>query len=169
MQGESLGHLKNIFGFGNREADVILLEVTTKVYRRRLAQAVNGGDLDAAPSKAAYLQKLCEELQFDPRKAGELHEGASRLTGVYLNRDKRRKPELFGLKCANFIALKVTSELWIICKYCKQRGQLTKMILLDGKTSFGIRNLSLILIGNRCPSRNIQAEAGTVSGRWFVK
>ncbi|CAM6105340.1 unnamed protein product [Calypogeia fissa] len=72
--GEGLGQLKNIFGFGNREADAILMEVTTKVYRRRLAQAVNGGDLDAAPSKAAYLQTLCEELKFDPRKAGELHE-----------------------------------------------------------------------------------------------
>ncbi|BBN00217.1 hypothetical protein MPTK1_1g27360 [Marchantia polymorpha subsp. ruderalis] len=71
---EALSHLKNVFGMGNREAEDILLEVTVKVYRRKLAQAVSGGELDAAPSKAAFLQRLCEELQFDPRKAGEVHE-----------------------------------------------------------------------------------------------
>ncbi|KAL3700437.1 hypothetical protein R1sor_018459 [Riccia sorocarpa] len=71
---ESLGQLKNVFGMGNREADDILLEVTVKTYRRKLAQAVSSGELDAAPSKAVFLQKLCEELQFDPRKAGEVHE-----------------------------------------------------------------------------------------------
>ncbi|XP_026412654.1 protein TIC110, chloroplastic-like [Papaver somniferum] len=70
----SLNHLKNIFGLGKREAESIKLEVTSKVYRRRLSQAVAGGALDAADSKAAFLQNLCEELYFDPEKASEIHE-----------------------------------------------------------------------------------------------
>ena len=52
-----------------------MLDVTSKVYRKRLAQAVTGGDLEAADSKASFLQNLCEELQFDPQKASEIHEG----------------------------------------------------------------------------------------------
>ena len=47
------------------------------MYRRQLAQAVSSGDLAAADSKAAYLQNLCEELQFDAEKAVEIHEGNS--------------------------------------------------------------------------------------------
>lgn len=67
--------LKNIFGLGNREAEAITLDVTSKVYRKRLSQAFNGGDLEAADSKAAFLQNLCEELHFDPQKASQIHEG----------------------------------------------------------------------------------------------
>lgn len=52
-----------------------MLDVTSKAYRKRLAQAVSGGNLEAADSKAAYLQNLCEELHFDPQKASEVHEG----------------------------------------------------------------------------------------------
>ncbi|KAI3994230.1 hypothetical protein MKX01_012487 [Papaver californicum] len=70
----SLNHLKNIFGLGKREAESIKLEVTSKVYRRRLSQAVAGGALDTADSKAAFLQNLCQELYFDPEKASEIHE-----------------------------------------------------------------------------------------------
>ncbi|PKU78160.1 Protein TIC110, chloroplastic [Dendrobium catenatum] len=70
----ALNQLKNIFGLGNREADAILLDITVKVYRKRLSQAVSSGDLEAASSKAAFLQNLCEELHFDPQKASEIHE-----------------------------------------------------------------------------------------------
>ena len=52
-----------------------MLEVTIKAYRKRLAQSVSSGDLEAADSKAAFLQNLCEELHFDPKKASEIHEG----------------------------------------------------------------------------------------------
>lgn len=72
-----LGQLKNTFGMGKREAEAVLQEVTVKVYRRMLAQAVQGGALEAAPSKAAYLQNLCDTLQFDPAKAGQVHEGVA--------------------------------------------------------------------------------------------
>ncbi|PKA59631.1 Protein TIC110, chloroplastic [Apostasia shenzhenica] len=70
----ALNQLKIIFGLGNREADAILLDITSKVYRRRLSQAVSSGDLGAAPSKASFLQNLCDELHFDPQKASEIHE-----------------------------------------------------------------------------------------------
>ncbi|XP_055812808.1 protein TIC110, chloroplastic isoform X2 [Solanum dulcamara] len=70
----ALNQLRNIFGLGKREADTITLDVTSKVYRKRLAQAVTSGELEAAESKAAHLQDLCEELHFDPQKALEIHE-----------------------------------------------------------------------------------------------
>ncbi|XP_062013776.1 protein TIC110, chloroplastic [Rosa rugosa] len=70
----ALNQLKNIFGLGNREAETIVLDVTSKVYRKRLSQAVIGGDLEAADSKAAFLQGICEELHFDPQKASGIHE-----------------------------------------------------------------------------------------------
>ncbi|KAK4350992.1 hypothetical protein RND71_030305 [Anisodus tanguticus] len=70
----ALNQLKKIFGLGRREAETMTLDVTSKVYRKRLAQAVTSGELEAAESKAAYLQNLCEELNFDPQKALEIHE-----------------------------------------------------------------------------------------------
>ncbi|KAJ8554270.1 hypothetical protein K7X08_024948 [Anisodus acutangulus] len=70
----ALNQLRNIFGLGRREAETMTLDVTSKVYRKRLAQAVTSGELEAANSKAAYLQNLCEELYFDPQKALEIHE-----------------------------------------------------------------------------------------------
>ncbi|KAJ8751342.1 hypothetical protein K2173_016530 [Erythroxylum novogranatense] len=70
----ALNQLRNIFGLGKREAETITLDVTSKVYRKRLAQAVSSGDLEMADSKAAFLQNLCEELYFDPQKATEIHE-----------------------------------------------------------------------------------------------
>ncbi|KAK9154075.1 hypothetical protein Sjap_001555 [Stephania japonica] len=70
----ALNQLRNIFGLGKREAGVITVEVTSKVYRRRLSQAVSSGALEAADSKASFLQNLCEELHFDPQKASEIHE-----------------------------------------------------------------------------------------------
>ena len=74
-QVAALGQLRNTFGMGKREAEDIMAEVTAKIYRRMLAKAVQSGDLDAAPSKAMFLQNLCDTLQFDPAKASEVHEG----------------------------------------------------------------------------------------------
>lgn len=70
----ALSQLRNIFGLGKKEAESITLDVTSKVYRKRLAQSVTGGSLEAADSKAAFLQNLCEELHFDPQKAIAIHE-----------------------------------------------------------------------------------------------
>ncbi|KAH7564779.1 hypothetical protein JRO89_XS09G0025400 [Xanthoceras sorbifolium] len=70
----ALNQLRNIFGLGKREAEGITVDVTSKVYRKRLVQAVSGGDLEAADSKAAFLQKICEELHFDPQRASQMHE-----------------------------------------------------------------------------------------------
>ncbi|KAJ9565110.1 hypothetical protein OSB04_001076 [Centaurea solstitialis] len=70
----ALSQLRNIFGLGRREAESIALDVTAKVYRKRLAESVSGGDLEAADSKAAFLQNLCEELHFDTEKAIEIHQ-----------------------------------------------------------------------------------------------
>uniref|UniRef100_A0A2P2LUV1 Uncharacterized protein n=3 Tax=Rhizophora mucronata TaxID=61149 RepID=A0A2P2LUV1_RHIMU len=70
----ALNQLRNMFGLGKREAEAITLDVTSKVYRKRLAQAVSSGDLEFANSKAAFLQNLCEELHFDTKKATEIHE-----------------------------------------------------------------------------------------------
>lgn len=68
--------MRNIFGLGKREAESIALDVTSKVYRKRLAESVSGGDLEVAESKAAFLQNLCEELHFDTEKAIGIHEGS---------------------------------------------------------------------------------------------
>lgn len=70
-----MNQLRNIFGLGKREAETVVLDVTSKVYRKRLAESFTGGDLEAADSKAAFLQNLCDELHFDPQKASEIHEG----------------------------------------------------------------------------------------------
>ncbi|KAL2899366.1 hypothetical protein RDABS01_024448 [Bienertia sinuspersici] len=70
----ALNQLKNIFGLGNREAESIMMDVTSKVYRKLLGQAFSNGELEAADSKAAYLQKLCDQLHFDPERASAIHE-----------------------------------------------------------------------------------------------
>ncbi|GAV58645.1 hypothetical protein CFOL_v3_02178 [Cephalotus follicularis] len=70
----ALNQLRNIFGLGKREAEAITIDITSKVYRKRLSNAVTGGDIEAADSKAAFLQKICDELHFDPQKASEIHE-----------------------------------------------------------------------------------------------
>lgn len=70
----ALNQLRNIFGLGKREAEAITVDITSKVYRKRLSKAVAGGDLEMADSKAAFLQNLCDELHFDPQKASAIHE-----------------------------------------------------------------------------------------------
>ncbi|KAH0916744.1 hypothetical protein HID58_031190 [Brassica napus] len=71
----AMSQLRNILGLGTREAEAISVDVTSKAYRKRLANAVTSGDLEAQDSKAKYLQKLCEELHFDAQKASAIHEG----------------------------------------------------------------------------------------------
>ncbi|CAI5513105.1 unnamed protein product [Closterium sp. Naga37s-1] len=72
---EALAELRNTFGMGKREAEEASDEVTRKVYRRKLANLVTGGELDRAASKAEVLQELCDSLKFDPEKAAQIHEG----------------------------------------------------------------------------------------------
>lgn len=74
MQLVALNHLRNIFGLGKREAEAIMLDITSTLYRKRLAKSFNT-ELAEAPSKAAFLQNLCEELHFDPENASKIHEG----------------------------------------------------------------------------------------------
>ena len=52
-----------------------MMDVVSKAYRRLLAKAFSSGDLEAADSKAAFLQNLCDQLRFDPQKASEVHGG----------------------------------------------------------------------------------------------
>jgi hypothetical protein len=70
----ALNQLRNIFGLGKKEAESITVDVTSKVYRKLLSQAVSSGRLEAAESKAAFLQDVCEDLHFDPLKAIEIHQ-----------------------------------------------------------------------------------------------
>lgn len=76
---------------GKREAEAIQLDVTSKVYRKRLSQAVSSGELEAADSKAAFLQKLCEELHFDPQRAAQLHDGKQNSIKLFTNVFKQLK------------------------------------------------------------------------------
>ncbi|RLN42515.1 hypothetical protein C2845_PM01G38670 [Panicum miliaceum] len=68
-----LNELRNIFGPGKREAGGIWSDVKSNIYRRTLAKAFNT-ELASVPSKAAFLQILCEKLQFDPELASKMHE-----------------------------------------------------------------------------------------------
>lgn len=74
MQINKLNNLRDILGLGKHEAEAILLEIKSTVYKKRLSKAFNN-ELATAPSKAAFLQNLCEELHFDPANASKLHEG----------------------------------------------------------------------------------------------
>eukprot|EP00216_Chloropicon_sp_CCMP2111_P004080 CAMPEP_0198246818 /NCGR_PEP_ID=MMETSP1446-20131203/46166_1 /TAXON_ID=1461542 ORGANISM="Unidentified sp, Strain CCMP2111" /NCGR_SAMPLE_ID=MMETSP1446 /ASSEMBLY_ACC=CAM_ASM_001112 /LENGTH=966 /DNA_ID=CAMNT_0043931141 /DNA_START=214 /DNA_END=3114 /DNA_ORIENTATION=+ len=64
-----LASLKLVFGMGNKEADGVKHAVTGKAYRRMLAAAYKDGTLEKEESKAGWLQRLCERLDFDPEEA----------------------------------------------------------------------------------------------------
>ncbi|KAK3247525.1 hypothetical protein CYMTET_42978 [Cymbomonas tetramitiformis] len=66
---ENIDILKNVFGLGAKEAEEIVTDVSTKVYRNKIRKAMSSGDLDAAESKAKFLQELCDNLQFAPESA----------------------------------------------------------------------------------------------------
>ena len=74
MQLSPLNELRNIFGLGKRETEGILSDVKAHIYRKTLAKSFNT-ELASVPSKAAFLQILCEKLQFDPELASKMHEG----------------------------------------------------------------------------------------------
>ena len=67
------GALKVLFGMGNKEAEDVVIDVTTKVYREQLRDAVKSGALADAESPASVLQKICEALQFPPEIAAEVN------------------------------------------------------------------------------------------------
>jgi len=60
---------------GKKEAEECGEEVTKKAYRKKLANAVTSGALDAASSKAEFLQGLCDSLHFNPQLAAQIHAG----------------------------------------------------------------------------------------------
>jgi hypothetical protein len=75
LQVAELGLLKRIFGMGNKEAEALTLEVTARVYRRRLRAAVQDGSLEGAASKAEFLQELCDDIRLEPDEATRINEG----------------------------------------------------------------------------------------------
>ena len=68
-----LARSRTLFGLGNKEAEGVVLDVTTKVYREQLREAVKSGALDNAESPAAVLQSICEKLQFPPEVAADVN------------------------------------------------------------------------------------------------
>ncbi|KAK9829243.1 hypothetical protein WJX72_004725 [[Myrmecia] bisecta] len=68
-----LAELQQVLALGQKEANEIVGEITSKAYRQLLREEVTSGRLDAAPSKAAVLEQLCEKLRFSPEAAGALH------------------------------------------------------------------------------------------------
>ncbi len=54
------------------------MTVNCTAARRLLREEVTSGRLDAAPSKAAVLQQLCERLKFNPEAASALHKSLYR-------------------------------------------------------------------------------------------
>lgn len=65
----ALGELRTTFGMGAKEADAIVADVSLKVYRMALRQALADGRLAAASSPAKFLQELCDALKFPPPSA----------------------------------------------------------------------------------------------------
>lgn len=68
-----LEDLMIVLALGPKEADAIREEVASKMYRKLLKEEVTSGRLDAADSKAAVLQKLCDRLRFRPELAAQMH------------------------------------------------------------------------------------------------
>lgn len=112
LQFTALNQLRNILGLGNKEAEAIILDVTSKVYQKRLSEAFQGGDLEMADSKAAFLQNLCEELHFDPQKASEIHEGIRSRVG------KRKRLRLFVFPIRILFFLFSTLKYYLKCLIC---------------------------------------------------
>ena len=82
MQLSPLNELRNIFGLGKRETEGILSDVKAHIYRKTLAKSFNT-ELASVPSKAAFLQILCEKLQFDPELASKMHEGTISILATF--------------------------------------------------------------------------------------
>ena len=84
--------------------------------RRLLREEVTSGRLDAATSKAAVLQQLCDRLKFSPEAAGALHRSLYRqkMDDVLKNHQK-----ITGkLKCLSRLA-QVLWRCFVACLgYC---------------------------------------------------
>jgi len=83
-----LAKLRLVFGLGNKEADAITLEATTKAYRLALRDAVKSGKLESSESPAKVLQAMCEALQFPPEVAESIHSENYRAKLESLIKDK---------------------------------------------------------------------------------
>ena len=67
------GDLRLCFALGAKEADSIVMDVSTKVYRLVLKKSLASGALAAASSPARALQALCDDLRFPPPSAEAVH------------------------------------------------------------------------------------------------
>ena len=88
VSSAKLGKLRLVFGLGNKEADAITLEATTKAYRLSLRDAVKSGKLESTESPAKVLQSMCEALQFPPEVAESIHSENYRAKLETLLKDK---------------------------------------------------------------------------------
>eukprot|EP00873_Tetraselmis_striata_P004915 jgi/Tetstr1/425179/TSEL_015640.t1 len=69
----ALNELRGVFGLGPKEVTAIRDDVVVRTYRNKLREKVASGELEAAESKAAVLQEMCNNLRFDPASAAQLH------------------------------------------------------------------------------------------------
>mmetsp|Transcript_32358 Transcript_32358/g.81630 ORF Transcript_32358/g.81630 Transcript_32358/m.81630 type:complete len:1052 (-) Transcript_32358:50-3205(-) len=69
----ALSELRGVFGLGPKEVTAIRDDVVVRTYRNKLREKVASGELEAAESKAAVLQEMCNNLRFDPASAAQLH------------------------------------------------------------------------------------------------
>jgi hypothetical protein len=67
------GDLRLCFALGVKEADAIVSDVSTKVYRIVLKKALADGSLAAAASPARALGAMCDALRFPPQSAEAVH------------------------------------------------------------------------------------------------
>ena len=67
------GDLRLCFALGAKEADAIVSDVSTKVYRIVLKKALADGSLAAAASPARALSAMCDALRFPPQSAEAVH------------------------------------------------------------------------------------------------
>ena len=67
------GDLRLCFALGAKEADAIVTDVSTKVYRLVLKKALADGSLAAAASPARALGAMCDALRFPPQSAEVVH------------------------------------------------------------------------------------------------
>jgi hypothetical protein len=68
---------------------------------------VTSGRLDAAPSKAAVLQQLCERLKFNPEAASALHKSLYRQKIDQILEEKKKIAGVPACNCIRAVAHKV--------------------------------------------------------------
>eukprot|EP00891_Asterochloris_glomerata_P003309 jgi/Astpho2/3309/fgenesh1_pg.00054_%23_10_t len=90
---QDLAELQTMLGLGRKECQKICDETSSKVYRRLLREEVTSGRLDAAPSKAAVLQGLCDTVKLQPEVAQALHKSLYKQKLDSLLEDKKLSDE----------------------------------------------------------------------------